>query len=227
MGEESYKAGQQLEDTPTFIIDPIDGTLNFVSGFPNFAISLAFTVDKKPVVGVVYNPVRRDLFYAVKGSGAYIRRGNGIDQRLPASGKMKALPGLTGAMIAIEWGNQRKGPNWKLRTRVHHELLTHQDEDGKMCRSVRSNGSAALDMCYVAAGWFDMFWEAGCWAWDVAAGWIILEEAGGMVVSANPGDWTPSVEGRTYFAIRGAKTEEQKGVAEELWAMMGDDKFAY
>lgn len=227
LGEESYKAGQKLRDVPTFIVDPIDGTLNFVGGFPNFAISLALTVDKKPVVGVVFNPVRKELFYAVRGSGAYLRRGDQCDKRLPASGKMKPLPGLSGAMIAIEWGNQRKGPNWALRTRIHNTLLTHQDEGGKMCRSIRSNGSAALDMCYVAAGWYDMFWEGGCWAWDVAAGWIIVEEAGGMVVGTNPDEWRPSVEGRKYFAIRGASREEQKGVAQELWDMMGKEKFVY
>lgn len=227
LGEESYKAGQKLRNQPTFIVDPIDGTLNFVQGFPNFAISLALTVDKKPVVGVIYNPVRKELFYAVKGSGAYLRRGNSTDVRLPASGKQKPLPGLTGAMIAIEWGNQRKGPNWALRTRIHNELLTSQEEGGKMCRSIRSNGSAALDFCYVAAGWYDMFWEGGCWAWDVAAGWVIVEEAGGLIVGTNPGEWEPEVEGRKYFAIRGASRSEQHNVATELWEMMGDEKFVY
>ena len=96
-----------------------------------------------------------------------------------------------------------------------------------MILSCRSSGSAALDFCYVAAGMFDAFWEGGVWVWDVAAGWLIVEEAGGIVASANPGDWQPTLEGRTYFPVRCAKREEQEAVIKELWEMMGDRKFVY
>jgi myo-inositol-1(or 4)-monophosphatase len=96
-----------------------------------------------------------------------------------------------------------------------------------MILSCRSSGSAALDFCYVAAGMFDAFWEGGVWCWDVAAGWLMVKEAGGIVASANPGDWHPTLEGRCYFPVRAAKREEQKALVQELWAVMGDRKFVY
>ncbi|RII18096.1 hypothetical protein CUC08_Gglean002184 [Alternaria sp. MG1] len=228
LGEETFKAGTKLADGPTFVVDPIDGTLNFTQGVPNCAISLALTLDKKPVVGVVFNPFRGDMYHAVKGQGAFLTRpttGNTV--KLPVQQNPKPMPSLNSCLVAVEWGNQRKGPNWALRTSVHNALLTSKDEGGAMCKSVRSNGSAALDFCYVAHGMLDAFWEGGVWSWDVAAGWCILEEAGGIVASANPGDWDPTLEGRLYFAVRNAKPEEQKAVVEELWGLMGDRKFVF
>ncbi|CAN9398979.1 unnamed protein product [Alternaria alternata] len=228
LGEETFKAGTKLANEPTFVVDPIDGTLNFTQGVPNCAISLALTLDKKPVVGVVFNPFRGDMYHAVKGQGAFLTRpttGNTV--KLPVQQNPKPMPSLNSCLVAVEWGNQRKGPNWALRTSVHNTLLTSKDEGGAMCKSVRSNGSAALDFCYVAHGMLDAFWEGGVWSWDVAAGWCILEEAGGIVASANPGDWDPTLEGRLYFAVRNAKPEEQKAVVEELWGLMGDRKFVF
>lgn len=228
LGEETFKHGTKLADTPTFVCDPIDGTLNFSKGVPNCAISLALTLDKKPVVGVVYNPFRGDLYHAVKEQGAYLTKtATGLKVKLPVQPVSPPMPSLNSCLVAVEWGNQRSGENWALRTSVHNALLTSKAEGGAMCKSIRSNGSAALDFCYVAQGIIDAFWEGGVWVWDVCAGWIILEEAGGIVASANPGDWNPSLEGRVYFAVRHAKPEEQKAVVEELWAIMGDRKFAY
>ncbi|KAF1963527.1 inositol monophosphatase [Byssothecium circinans] len=227
LGEETYKAGDKLTDKPTFICDPIDGTLNFIHGIPNFAISLALCVGKKPVVGVVYNPARGDLFTAVRNQGAHLTKIDGSIHRLPLRSVPPPMASLNDCMVAVEWGNQRQGPNWDLRTSVAMQLMTSTSCGGAMAHSMRSNGSAALDFCYVAAGTIDAFWEGGVWMWDVAAGWIILEEAGGIVASANPGDWEPTVEGRLYFAVRGAKKAEQKAVVEQLWGMMGDRKFIY
>ncbi|KAK7187354.1 inositol monophosphatase [Paraphaeosphaeria sporulosa] len=227
LGEEGFKTGDKLEDKPTFVCDPIDGTLNFIHGFPNTAVSLALTVDKKPFVGVVYNPFRGDLFTAVKWQGAFLTTATGLTRRLPISPIPKPLPSLNEALVAVEWGSQRSGPNWALRTSMAQQLMTDKTAGGAMVHSIRSNGSAALDFCYVAAGQIDMFWEGGCWVWDVCAGWIILEEAGGMVASANPGDWEPTLEGRLYLAVRGAKRAEQEGVVKQLWDMMGERKFIY
>ena len=225
IGEETCGKDAKLTDEPTFVCDPIDGTLNFTNGVANFAISLAFTIEQKPVVGVVFNPLRGDLFTAVKGHGSYLTKVSGERYRLPM--RTAPLTGLDKCLVAVEWGNQRSGPNWALRTSVHNALLTSKAEGGAMCKSVRSNGSAALDFCYVAQGVIDAFWEGGVWIWDVAAGWIILEEAGGMVASANPGDWNPTLEGRLYFAVRHAKRDEQMGIVKELWGFMGDRKFVY
>lgn len=228
LGEETFKQGTKLEDTPTFVCDPIDGTLNFSHGVPNCAISLALTIDKKPVVGIVYNPFRGDMYHAIKNEGAYLTKTmTGLQVKLPVQRIPPPMPSLNTCLIAIEWGNQRSGPNWALRTSVHNTLLTNQSEGGAMCKSIRSNGSAALDFCYVAHGMLDIFWEGGVYIWDVCAGWIILEEAGGIVASANPGGWEPTLEGRLYFAVRHAKHEEQKAVVEELWGIMGDRKFVY
>jgi myo-inositol-1(or 4)-monophosphatase len=252
LGEETYQHGQKLTDSPIFIVDPVDGTINFTRGFHNFAISLCLAIDKQPVVAVVYSPNLGKLFTAVKTHGARMvnelfvpRKKPGPnaedvfvptfktklktlpEYRLPLAPISPPMPSLKKRLIAIEWGNERKGPNWDLRTDVHTKLLTSDEAGGKMILSCRSSGSAALDFCYVAAGMFDAFWEGGVWVWDVAAGWLIVEEAGGIVASANPGDWQPTLEGRTYFPVRGAKREEQEAVVKELWEVMGDRKFVY
>jgi fructose-1,6-bisphosphatase/inositol monophosphatase family enzyme len=299
LGEESYTHGQKLGDKPTFIVDPVDGTINFTRGFPNFAISMALAVEKYPVVGMVYNPGQGNLWSAIENHGAFLTRelfvarkkltdplelknqdpilkdafgmlsvGQGKTAKatpmvekedpmsmttaqkaakelegftptfklkmaelpkykLPITPIPPPMPALKKRLIAIEWGNERKGPNWALRTDVHDKLLTDEEEDGKMILSCRSSGSAALDFCYVAAGMFDAFWEGGVWCWDVAAGWLMVKEAGGIVASANPGDWHPTLEGRCYFPVRAAKREEQKALVQELWAVMGDRKFVY
>jgi myo-inositol-1(or 4)-monophosphatase len=192
------------------------------------AISLALTLDKKPVIGVVYNPFRGDLYHVIKNQGAYLTKTHDWRQvKLPIHPIPPPMPSLQSCLACVEWGNQRQGPNWALRKDVHNKLLTSKAEGGAMVKSVRSNGSAALDFCYVAQGILDFFREGGVWVRDVAGGWIILEEAGGIVASANPGDWDPTLEGRVYFAVRAAKREEQKGVVEELWGIMGDRKFVY
>lgn len=231
LGEETFKEGTKLTDAATFVCDPIDGTLNFIHGFPNTAVSLALTVARKPIVGVVYNPFRGDLFTAIRGRGAFLTRlHDGRRVRLPA--KRGPLSSLNDCLVAVEWGNQRSGPNWDLRTSVHKKLLSSPSpagsSTGAMVHSVRSSGSAALDFCYVAAGWLDVFWEAGVWVWDVAAGWLVLEEAGGLVASANPGVWDPELEGRCYLAVRAAADSGgQRKVVEELWGLMDGKSFTY
>lgn len=227
LGEETFKHGDKFTAEPTFVCDPIDGTLNFIHGFPNTATSLAFCVDKKPFVGVIYNPFRGDLFTAIKNEGAYLTTANGVVRKLPLRGIPAPMTSLNDCLVAVEWGSQRSGPNWELRTSVAQKLMTSKASGGAMVHSVRSNGSAALDFCYVAAGWIDCFWEGGVWIWDVCAGWVILEEAGGLVASANPGDFNPTLDGRLYFAVRAAKQDEQEKVVKELWALMGDRKFVF
>lgn len=227
LGEETFKHGDKLADKPTFVCDPIDGTLNFIHGFPNSAVSLALTIEKKPFVGIVFNPHRGDLFSAIKWQGAFLTTDTEQILRLPISLAPGPLQSLNDCLVAIEWGSQRDGPNWDLRTSMAQKLMTSKAAGGAMVHSLRSSGSASLDFCYVAAGWIDVFWEGGCWIWDVCAGWIILEEAGGIVASANPGDWEPTLEGRLYLAVRSAKRQEQEAVVKELWGMMGDRRFHY
>jgi myo-inositol-1(or 4)-monophosphatase len=226
LGEESFKVGQVLSEEPTFVCDPIDGTLNFIHGFPNTAISLAFTVAKKAVVGVVFNPFRSELFTAIKGRGAYMTRHNGSRIALPVRQNPDPIDGLNDCLVAIEWGSERQGPNWDLRSSVSHKLLSSRATGGTMVHSVRSNGSAALDLCYVGAGWIDVFWEGGCWIWDVCAGWLIVEESGGLMAGANPGEWDATLEGRSYLAVRGAQSG-QREVVQELWECMEGRSFTF
>lgn len=199
MGEESYKPGDTLTDEPTFVVDPIDGTTNFIHFYPFSCIALGFAHHKKPVAGVVYNPFYDQMYTAVKGQGAYLNK-----EKLPLRpyGPLK----LQGALAAIEWGAERSGHNFDVKTNTFTQLAR---EDGAFIHGFRSLGSAALNICSVAAGNVDCYWEGGCWAWDVCAGWIILEEAGGKMVSGNPGDWHPAVDSRAYLAVRGGEGQEQ------------------
>ncbi|KAF2759961.1 inositol monophosphatase [Pseudovirgaria hyperparasitica] len=222
-GEETSKKDQFLTDDPTFICDPIDGTLNFTHGFGNFAVSLGMTLFKRPVLGVVYNPTNGEMFYGIKGQGAFLDR-RGTIFPLPIRAPVD-VGDLNTCIMAIEWGNDRAGDRWELRSRVHKQLLT-KNAAGVMIQSIRSMGSAALDFCYVAAGQLDAFWEPGCYPWDVCAGWAILEEAGGRVFSVNPGE-EAHLESRLYFAIRPGKKESQEAFARKVWGVMGNGRFVY
>lgn len=252
VGEETYVAGEtKITNAPTFIVDPIDGTTNFLHGFPHACISLGFAVDKLPSVGVVYNPFLDVLYSGIKGHGAFQQRnaslvasgvlksgggGDGQDgaaQRiqLPASGggdggKAPPLEGLATALVAVEWGSSRDGNNYDVKTATFRKLAGSPEMGGAMVHSLRSMGSAALNLCAVAAGELDVYWEGGCYAWDVCAGWCILNEAGGMMASANPGDWDPALDARVYLAVRGAP-KGQKEIVEEFWKVVGDGKMEY
>ncbi|ODV88359.1 hypothetical protein CANCADRAFT_148671 [Tortispora caseinolytica NRRL Y-17796] len=201
MGEET--AHGVLTADPTFIVDPIDGTTNFIHRFPSSCISLGFAVDKVPVVGVVYNPLLDHMYQGVQGKGAYF---NG--QKLPL--KPPSELSLGTALIAIEWGSERSGPNYTCKTQTFANLAA---SDGGMVHGFRSMGSAALNLCSVAAGTLDAYWEGGCWAWDVCAGWAILAETGGAVVHGNPGTDKAAVDSRVYLAVR-AGSNQQKFIAD-------------
>ncbi|KAH7630634.1 hypothetical protein B0T09DRAFT_356862 [Sordaria sp. MPI-SDFR-AT-0083] len=235
VGEETYVAGEtKVTSAPTFIVDPIDGTTNFVHGYPHgFCISLGLALDRRPAVGVVYNPALDTLWTAIKGQGAYCQRnasqeagkGQGPKQKLPLNGG-QPLGNLSTALVAVEWGSQRDGNNFDIKTRVFRQLTASKENGGSMVHSLRSLGSAALNICAVAAGQVDMYWEGGCYAWDVCAGWCILEESGGIMVSGNPGDWNPELDSRLYLAVRGAESG-QKEIVEEFWGVIGEDKMDY
>ncbi|KAG5955341.1 hypothetical protein E4U57_003549 [Claviceps arundinis] len=227
MGEETYKPGMRLGPEPTFVVDPIDGTTNFVHGFPNACISLGLAIERSPTVGVIYNPWQDLLFTAIQGRGAYMTRIRGTTPlRLPLAKSPRPLEGLGTCLVAIEWGSGRDGPNYEIKTDVFKKLAASRETGGSMVHSLRSLGSAALNMAAVAAGQMDAYWEGGCWAWDVCAGWCILKEAGGIMVSGNPGEWDPELESRIYLAVRGAP-KGQKDLVEEFWKVMGDRKMDY
>ncbi|TID25322.1 inositol monophosphatase [Venturia nashicola] len=214
MGEETYKPGDTLTSEPTFIVDPIDGTTNFIHTHPYVSVSLGFAINRIPTVGVVYNPFSKTLYTAIKGQGAFMNQTIPLPLRNPP----EPLQDLSNCLVAVEWGSDRSGPDYDVKTSTFAKLCASKEQGGAMVHSLRSLGSAALNFCQVAAGTLDIYWEAGCWAWDVCAGWVILTEAGGMVVDANPGNWEARVDGRRYLAVRGAS--DQKKVIEEFWGVI-------
>ncbi|KAI4108453.1 MAG: hypothetical protein L6R37_001057 [Teloschistes peruensis] len=229
LGEETAQSGR-LTDAPTFVVDPIDGTTNFVHAHPYISISLAFAYKQEALIGVVYNPFTQHLYTAIKGQGAFLtapkipssfpaadRRVESIYERrkLPLRSSPPPLPDLSGALIAVEYGNERHGNNWDCKIGTFSALGKDKSIDGAMVQSVRSLGSAALNMCSVARGDLDIYWEGGCWAWDVAAGWVIVEESGGMVVGGNKGEWSPKVDGRRYLVLRAGAGKE---MVDEFWS---------
>lgn len=173
IGEESAVEGQHsvLSDNPTWIIDPVDGTTNFVHGYPYVAISIALLVNKTAQIGLVYNPITEEMYTAQLGGGAFC---NG--QRIQAS----AIEGLGEALICAEFGSSRDAAQLDAKFQSMRRVL-------EQAHGIRALGSAALNMCSVAAGRTDAYWEFGVHAWDIAAGDLIVREAGGVVISTDGG----------------------------------------
>ena len=227
IGEETFVAGStKLTSAPTFIVDPIDGTTNFVHAFPAFCISLGFVVYKAPSVGVIYNPLLGEMYTAIKGKGAYLTRHGGEKLRLPLKSEPEPLKDLSTCLVSAEWGSDRSGVNFELKSVVFKKLAASKEHGGAMVHNLRCMGSAALNLAAVAAGQLDVYWEGGCWAWDVAAGWCILSEAGGIMASGNPDEWNPAIDGRKYLAVRAAPSG-QKDIVEEFWKVIGDGRLEY
>ena len=147
-----------------WIIDPLDGTTNFLHGIPQWAISIALERDGEIIAGLVYEPIRDEAFWAEKGIGAYVN-----DRRLRVSARRQLGDAIIGTGIPFR---ERGDHPAYLKTLAAVMAATS---------GVRRPGSAALDLAYVAAGRFDGFWEFGLQAWDIAAGILLVREAGGYV----------------------------------------------
>jgi myo-inositol-1(or 4)-monophosphatase len=188
-----------LTDAPTFIIDPIDGTANFVFDLRHSAISIALCVKKTPVLGVVVDPYQQEIFYAVKGEGAYLRRA-GRDVRL----SVRDLP-LCKTPVLVGTDPYHKATTAPITA----SLLKHILAKGM---DIRRMGAAALDLAYVAAGRASLFAELYLSVWDYAAGLLLVTEAGGTVTTmkgtALP--FTPS------SVVAGAPTAHKEFFAEVL-----------
>ena len=154
-----------------WVFDPLDGTTNYAHGLPIFCSSLALEIDGRTEVGAVYDPTRAELFTAERGAGAFL---NG--QRLQVSTAGELIDALLVTGFPYDVHKQTA------------DLVTMFAAFLGRARAVRRLGSAALDLCYVAAGRFDGFWEQHLWPWDVAAGALIVTEAGGTVTGM---DGTP------------------------------------
>ena len=164
LAEESGSTHGAQDSEFTWIIDPLDGTTNFIHGFPYYATSIALLHRGVPQQAVVYDPTRNDLFYASRGRGAYLN-----DKRLRVSKRRRLKDSLIGTGFPF-----RKGDNLKNYVAMFEQITQN-------CSGLRRPGAAALDLCYVAAGNYDGFFEIGLSPWDIAAGALIISEAGGLV----------------------------------------------
>ena len=164
LAEESGRMHGSKDSEFTWIIDPLDGTTNFLHGFPVYCVSIALAHRGIVQQAVVYDPTRNDLFYASRGRGAFLN-----DRRLRVSKRIRLADALIGTGFPF-----RKGDSFQRYMKLFETVM-------QSCAGVRRPGAAALDLCYVAAGWYDGFFETGLNAWDVAAGSLIITEAGGLV----------------------------------------------
>jgi myo-inositol-1(or 4)-monophosphatase len=162
LGEES---GAIEGNDYQWVIDPIDGTRNFIHGFPHFAISIAILHKGKVEHGVIYDPNRQELFIATRGKGAQLN-----DRRIRVSTRKRLEDCLLGTGFAYRHTNK----NHPLPPRILQTFLP-------ACGDVRRAGAATLDLAYVACGRLDGFWEMGLKIWDTAAGTLMIKEAGGIV----------------------------------------------
>jgi len=164
LGEETGRTYGAKDSEYVWIIDPLDGTTNFIHGFPVYCVSIALAHRGVVQQAVVYDPTRNDLFHATKGRGAFLN-----DRRLRVSRRTRMQDALIGTGFPF-----RKGDNFKRYMKMFEEVMTQ-------CAGLRRPGAAALDLCYVAAGHYDAFFETGLNPWDVAAGSLIITEAGGLI----------------------------------------------
>ena len=162
---------QGADKTHRWIIDPLDGTTNFLHGIPLFAISIALERDGELVAGLVYNPAMDEIFTAERGKGAFLN-----DRRIRVAARKQLMDCVTVT------GIPHRGKSG------HEQMINEQRAIMREASGVRRTGSAALDLAWTAAGRFDAYWERNLQAWDVAAGILLVREAGGMVTDLEGGN---------------------------------------
>ena len=175
-------------------VDPLDGTTNFAHGYPCFAVSIGLSEDGEPIAGVVFNPVSGELFTAARGDGAYLN-----EKRIHVS----IVEKLATSLVATGFPTHQRKRSANINYYWEFTLRSH---------GVRRDGSAALDLCSVACGRFDAFWEFSLNSWDTAAGILLVREAGGIVTDIVGGPYHPG--GPHLLASNGLIHDEMKEVAD-------------
>lgn len=167
------ESGKNVENNSDFIwlIDPLDGTMNYSHSYPYFSVSIALEYKGEVICGLVYDPFKNEMFSAEKGKGAYVN-----DNKINVS-----------TVELLEYSLVVSGTFHHPDEEVMDKFLKILKELSLKAQGVRRDGSAALDLCYVACGRYESFWEFGLNAWDMAAGSLILEEAGGKVTDLKGG----------------------------------------
>jgi len=192
--EETELEGAQREYR--WIVDPLDGTTNFAHGYPQFCVSIALEHNGQVIVGLVYDPLRRECFRAIKDQGATL---NGSSIRISEVNE------LDKALLATGFPYDRR-ENADFYLSFFKAFLTR-------CQGIRRNGSAALDLCYVACGRIDGFWELKLKPWDIAAGALIVAEPGGTLSKISGDQFT--IWGDESLASNGVIHDEMIRVANE------------
>ncbi len=164
LAEEGTAKGANADAENVWIIDPLDGTTNFLHGFPQYCVSIALAQRGQITQGVIYDPVRNDLFTATRGRGAFLN-----DRRIRVSRRQHLRDCLIGTGFPFRDGSYLDTYLRMMKTMIEQTA------------GLRRPGAAALDLAYVAAGFYDGFWEVGLNAWDVAAGSLLIQEAGGLI----------------------------------------------
>ena len=164
LAEEGTAKGANADAEYVWIIDPLDGTTNFLHGFPQYCVSIALQHKAQITQAVIYDPIRNDLFTATRGRGAFLN-----DRRMRVSRRQHLKECLIGTGFPFRDGSFLEPYLGMMRTMITETA------------GLRRPGAAALDLAYVAAGYYDGFWEVGLNAWDIAAGSLLIIEAGGLV----------------------------------------------
>ena len=227
--ESGRREGKGRDKHHVWIIDPLDGTTNFIHGFPVYCVSIALMVDGRLEQAVIYDPTRNDLFCATRGRGAFLN-----DRRIRVAKRNTLRDSLLSTGFPF-----RPGDAFQTYLQMFSEVLPK-------CAGVRRPGSAALDLAYVAAGFSDGFFEMGLSPWDVAAGALLVTEAGGLVgnftgeadfleqrecLAANPkiyGQLVSMTGKYSKFASAGDKASVRQAIAKEnapATDKPGDDDF--
>ena len=171
LAEESGQLGKA--DKFCWVVDPLDGTHNYLRGFPHYAVSIGLLEHREPKVAVVFDPLRNELFTAIRGRGTQLN-----ERRVRVANR----PGLKGALLATGFPFRQRQRLDAHLSMTRALLQEHEAED------LRRTGSAALDLAYVACGRIDGFWEFGLKPWDMAAGWLLVREAGGKLCDMRGGE---------------------------------------
>jgi myo-inositol-1(or 4)-monophosphatase len=199
VGEEGTRVDSGSEYR--WYIDPLDGTTNFAHGFPVFCVSMGLEYKGRLVAGVVYDPTRDEMFSAEQGSGAYLNQG-----RIRVSSASR----LEETLLATGFPSQKRHKNPNIY--FYHQITLHT-------HGVRRAGSAALDLCYVATGRVDGFWEFNLNPWDTAAGVLLVQEAGGKVTDFSGGPF--QISSRETLASNGLVHTQLLREFQEIFAGRG------
>jgi len=175
LSEEGRHDTDLTAPVPTWVIDPLDGTTNYARQFPSFSVSIALVHLSEIQLGVIHDPLRRETFFAEKGWGAFVQ-----DEDEPRPLRVSEVTDMGEALIGLDWARDPA-----LRQRVVGALGRVSAE----CRTVRAVGSAALGLAYLAAGRLDGYYHLALQPWDVAAGALIVQEAGGQISAPDGSAW--------------------------------------